>query len=272
MEIEHSRNLAADIATIPADVSRADTYDQEIGEFTHNNFTYIPMPADGFYYDTGEEESQKLDPTQFVSEDSSILKILDTLQEHPFLLVDLEYGMHLIHNNSHFTHVEHTHNYDRLAVAAELRDKHETATLGGYDQFDNPAVLVGNEIKEDMLYYSWELENKYPELADECLNTSYDERYGMITLADLNKRRVKEAIYPVVAELENRLSERIESQYPNSEELINSTRANTVGRWYKDRTRGLELHISEHTNLVEMQNIINSSTKEFRSECGFSSK
>ena len=91
-------------------------------------------------------------------------------------------------------------------------------------------------------------------------------------MADLNKRPVKEMIYPTIANPENKLAHQIKTQYPSSEEILHPLRADTVGRWYKDRKRGIELHIAEHMNLIGMQEIIKNSDSTFVLKCGFDSK
>lgn len=53
--------------------------------------------------------------------------------------------------------------------------------------------------------------------------------YDIVNISDVNRRRVKEFIYPVVSELENQLSNRIEDVYPDPENLLDQVGEFIVG-------------------------------------------
>ncbi|RZN61121.1 hypothetical protein [Methanonatronarchaeum sp. AMET6-2] len=100
-----------------------------------------------------------------------------------------------------------------------------------------------------------------------------DEGFFIITIADLNKRCVREAVYPLIVELERSLSDLIIRRYPDSEagELIARLGHHTVGYWFKSKLDGVELHVAEYMSLSEMVNVIKDD-KALIKECGFSSK
>jgi hypothetical protein len=88
----------------------------------------------------------------------------------------------------------------------------------------------------------------------------------------VNKRGVKQMLYKLISELSANLGTKIQNKYPESENIQKHLRPVTIGRWRKDQLNGLEMHISEHMNLIEMMQIIQSSDTEFVEECGFESK
>lgn len=80
------------------------------------------------------------------------------------------------------------------------------------------------------------------------------DRYAIITLAELNKRSVKDAFYPTIAEFERCVANLIQEEYPNSEELATS---GLVGRRTKDAWEAnSDVHISEFFNLSDMSKIV----------------
>ena len=48
--------------------------------------------------------------------------------------------------------------------------------------------------------------------------------------------------------------------------------AEAVGRWKQDQMQGIDLHISEKMNLMDMMHVLESSNKHFVKSCGFESK
>jgi len=66
MDVENDWHAAADIATIPADVEWHDSYEDEIERYRSKKFTYIPMPAEGMYYNIQEEQLHDMEFGQFL--------------------------------------------------------------------------------------------------------------------------------------------------------------------------------------------------------------
>lgn len=97
------------------------------------------------------------------------------------------------------------------------------------------------------------------------------ERYGIITLADLNTRLVKEMLYPAVAKFEYTLAQALKSHYPDSDPPENSVGDKAEERWEDAKERDVETHIVEHMQLSEITNAIKD-TERLRNKCGFGSK
>jgi hypothetical protein len=154
---------------------------------------------------------------------------------------------------------------------------HYGRTLDSDDKFSEEGeiknmIIYLKEIDDEYVYKPHELMEESLELAYEVFDVDCSEKYGIVTLADINKRPVKEICYPVIADLANNLSEKLKEHYPDSENLLGTVHPDTIGYWKKDRLNGLEIHITEYMNLVEMQEAIKGAEKSFTEECGFSSK
>jgi hypothetical protein len=109
--------------------------------------------------------------------------------------------------------------------------------------------------------------------SDDYYQYEEEDRWFIITWADFKKREAKEMVYPLVAELANRLADVIEEYYDGSEEIVESKqlKPETVGRWYYDKKKGSVLHISEYLDMTEMKTLI-TNNPELVEICGFDSK
>jgi hypothetical protein len=175
---------ASDIST-PATTKRSDNYHEAIEEFEDEDWTYIPMPEDGKYYNIkNDEDPQDLLEDQLISPNLHILEVMEKLLDHPFLLVEQE--------NS----------------------------------------------------------------------------YEIINLSNLNKREVKDFLYPPLSELANSLSHQIEDYYEDSEGLFGQVREHTLGTWFKAKQDDVELHIAEFLTLGSMISIIKGHDP-LMDKCGF---
>jgi len=94
----------------------------------------------------------------------------------------------------------------------------------------------------------------------------------IITLADLNKRELREMLYRLLHELESSLSDKIQKEHSDSEDILKYIRAPAIGRWKKDQQQGIQLHVAEHLNIIDIMQVIQASDDSFVKECGFSSK
>lgn len=92
--------------------------------------------------------------------------------------------------------------------------------------------------------------------------------YEIIHLSNLNKREVKDFLYPLFSELAEELAHRIEDYYENSEDMIGMVNEFTLGTWYKARQNDVELHISEYLTLSNMIRIIKGH-EPIMDKCGF---
>lgn len=175
---------ASDIST-PATTKRSGNYHEAIKEFEEEDWTYIPMPEDGKYYNIkNDKDPQDLVEDQLISPGLHILDVMEKLLDHPFLLVEQK--------NS----------------------------------------------------------------------------YEIINLSNLNKREVKDFLYPPLSELANSLSHQIEDYYEDSEGLFGQVREHTLGTWFKAKQDDVELHIAEFLTLGSMITIIKGHDP-LMDKCGF---
>lgn len=253
-------NTAGDIASSPAEVESLESYQERIGYYKTHDFTYIPIPSSGKYYDTSEGWKRDLRPGQHIKSDESLDIVFARLLEEPFLLVSSQ--------GSNKAVIE-----DEKLVGYFSTDE----TGDRWLEYDSSNSSPGSppepsSFDETKIHNIHTLESERPKIAQQVYSDQYSKRYGIITLADLNKRSTKDALYPLVAELAYLLSLQIEDEYPDSEKIIKHLRAGTVGRWYKSKKQGIHMHIAEQINLVEMQQVIAGSDSRFVEQCGFSSK
>lgn len=87
-------------------------------------------------------------------------------------------------------------------------------------------------------------------------NSPSDDRYMIITVADLNRRVVSENIYPLIAELEHELAVGIKEEIESSEPLYHNLPARFIGRREKDKIQDVDLHIVEYLGLTQLVQII----------------
>lgn len=237
MRIRHELHKVFDIDTKGADVERIDTYEDRISHYESKNYTFIPIISEGKYYNTEKGWLRDIEEDQFLTTDHTIKESLHKLTNYPFLIVDYCGYYHVVVEDGKLKLPPLSENYP-----------------------------------EEKLRKPWSLWKDHPELAKKTYETKYENAYGIITLADVNKRGVKEMIYPIIAELANRLSIIIKTEHPNSESIFKHVSPETIGRWKKDRMKGLELHITEYLNLIEMKEVLKASDEEVIKKCGFSSK
>lgn len=262
VDIERRLHTSSEIDTQPANIETLSSYEERIGDYKANAHTYIPLPGDKKYYNTEEGWVRELNTSQVVDEDTHLMEILRLLQEEPFLLVDYE-------SNSMVMFVEGNDEPTLL-----VSDPHESDSDRNILHEDDIDTINMDNLN---LYSIGRAKETYPNFAEQIDKQAnklvYDEeRYGIITLADVNRRGVRIMIYVVFSGLVSKLSHKIESEYPNSESILKYLRTDTIGRWYKDRMEGLELHVAEHMNLIEIMQVIQASEKYFVKECGFESK
>lgn len=246
-----------EIASHPAEVETLATYEDRIEHYVGEEYSFVPIPSDGQYYDLSEGMLKPLSRSQFISDQASIRDALARLCDVPFLLVSPYHDGVLVVG-------------DQGPIGIYRRDKHERWDLP--PEQPDMAAKSPNEFGEVTEIAVHEVETSNYEYPKSMEWPDYDRRYGIITLADVNKRRTRYSLYPLFSELAGQLAERIESKYPDSSEIFDSLRAVTVGRWYKERMRGIHLHVTEHMNLVEMKEVIKASDQNFVEECGFPSK
>jgi hypothetical protein len=137
----------------------------------------------------------------------------------------------------------------------------------GYEVKDGELRMVGMVKGANV----WEVAENHPEHRERMLDLEEGKRWGIITLADANKRAARAAIYSLYVELESKFATQISNHYPDSEALFEEVNEDGVERWREARDAELEVHISEYMYLYEMKDIIND-TPELREAWGFDSK
>lgn len=95
-----------------------------------------------------------------------------------------------------------------------------------------------------------------------------DDGYEIIHLSNLNKREVKDFLYPLLSELAEELAYRIEDYYENSEDMFGMVNEFTLGTWFKARQDDVELHIAEFLTLGNMIGILKGHDP-LKDKCGF---
>lgn len=253
MDIERYHHVATEIAS-KADIETLDTYEENISRYRDQNYTYIPMPQSEQYYNVEEGWLGSLKSEQIINKDTHLVEVLEKLENLPFLLVDSELVTYFVlpSDSEQPIHFSGALNWDR----EEARSKAESH--------------LADEIEEDFeLFHIDEFLEEHPEKMD---IERYEPRYYIITLADLNKRPMKEMLYRLFAELAASISDRISNQYQNSEDLFDQVRPVVIGRWKKAKMEGINLHISENMNITDMKNVLMGSDNHFVKACGFKSK
>ena len=263
MDITERMHIAAEISS-KAEVETIGSYEDRINYYISQNYTYIPIPDENKYYNTKEGWMKDIDNEQYISEECHLVDVLELLQELPFLLTNKEH-------NSFFL------------VNTEDKTCHRQYILGALDEVLTKEDLRGRIRGNDDQFEKYLEEDSHElQTVDEAIDndidlggynyTPYSDRYSIITVSDINKRQMKDMLYRLFAELVSNLGEKIEDEYPDSNTILKYTRRDTIGRWKKEQIEGLNIHISEHLNLIDMMNVIEASDRNFVQKCGFNSK
>lgn len=246
------------------------------------------MPYDEKYYNTSEGWLRSIHPKQYLRKDTHLIEVLKKLQEYPFLLVDYQFGGKIDLYNEDIllpkSIIEkRSITHDRVVSYEDTLDINASQDLELLrEELDIPSILstlFGKTAKNDNIsHISWqkarlgddnELLNVMNDIASK---TERSDRFGIITISDINRRPMKEMIYRALSELEITISKNIESEYDDSRRLFKPARPNTIGRWEKDQLEGLGLHIAEYMTLIELQKCLKMSDDSLVDDCGFDSK
>lgn len=253
MEIENYHHKAAEIAS-EAEIETLESYEENINKYESKDYTYIPIPQSNQYYSVQDGWLGSLRPEQIIRQEANFIEVMKKLQNLPFLLIDRYISTYFVYDTESdevgsyggYPEVDHERN------KAEARDTFEDSFDGELDVFTADTFV-----------------EKHPDKASE---TMHFPRYQIITLADLNRRPVKEMLYRLFAELASSLSDRIANQHQDSEELFDQVRPVVIGRWKKAKMEGVNLHISENMNITDMKNVLLASNRHFVKACGFDDK
>lgn len=84
----------------------------------------------------------------------------------------------------------------------------------------------------------------------------------IVTVSDLNNRKIKEMAYPIIGEMEELLAKHIKELY-SSEELYEREEISEKAkeRWEKAKKRDVNLHLAEYLISYEMEKLVKNSQK-----------
>ena len=228
-----------------AETSTIESYKDEMEEYRKQNYTYIPMPDDGQYYDLSCNELRDIEREQYLHPDTPMLDAFSKLQEYPFLLFDefrsfnSEDGEYVPEGITEFNLPDGSFRADEIANNPDdFRERYDDET--------------------------------YINLVD-SVESMASERYSILTLADANKRRARELFYRVLSEFEVQLAYLVEQEYPDSESLFTEAKPEAIGRWQKSKIDELVVHISEHMYLSSLLKVVGKSDN-LRESMGYSSR
>lgn len=196
-----------------AEIETLDSYEDNMYQYRKKDFSYVPIPEAGKYYDLNTESLEHLDENQYVERNITVRKLFNLLSKYPFLLHDTLIGLE--------------------AYVDEDGDYY----LNGGDPSEGA-------VKKDLK----EIEEQHPDIVDEIVGS----RYRFVDLADLNRREIREALYPVVAELESEIADAIREDIDEPEDLYHNAPDHVVGRREKDKLNDISLHTAEYLNLGDM--------------------
>lgn len=232
MPERRQRYSCRDVHSVAA-VETLDSYEDELDFYRERNFTFVPLPLDGRYYDLRNGELRALAEGQIVAADSSVYVALEALLEHPFVL----------------TKDVPTYGYEVEDGALEM-----------------VSPVAGMDVEE--------LAERHPEHVEAALDYEEGKRWGIVTLADVNRHTMRAALYPLYAELEQRFAAQLREHYPDSADLSDATselglfEADDRDHWQEAKAADVDVHLSEHMHLYEMKEVVEA-TESLRSEWGF---
>jgi hypothetical protein len=183
--------------------------------------------------------------------------------------------------------------HDREFPASGISSKAKTGTVNNYEEL--VPEFVANDwtylpMPDDRKYYNVKEGGEPKELEDnqfiepdlhlfdvmeQLLNHPFllfelGSGHEIIHLSNLNKREIKDFLYPLFSELAEELAKRIQDYYEDSDEMIGMVNEFTLGTWYKARQNDVELHIAEYLTLSNMIGIIKGH-RPLMTSCGFES-
>lgn len=199
---QRAKRIAAE-----ASIENPHTYEDNIDFYREQNYSFIPIPSTGQYYDVDQDQLEEMGDNQILPDDAHLVTVMAYLRQYPFVLLDY-HGL--------------------LSGQSTLAEKF------GLDRDEQ-------------------------------------DRYGIVTIADLNKRRVKEMLYPAVATFEHTLANLLIQFYPDSNVPPDDVKEEAFDRWEKAKERDMETHIVEHMSLGDIVTVVRN-TDTLRTTCGFDSK
>lgn len=307
-QFDHSSNIftASDIDSKPVELETSDSFKQNISFYKDNDYTFVPIIDETKYYNTKQDYKSEISHDQIINDSVSLKEVIRRLKDHPFLIVEhSRFKGHIVKDGEHLGKVindkivkkdsESLENLEsKLGEIIDLKDvnityKAESLSKSGTMELKTEGALDEDkykEIKEGYQVIEKNFDVDIDEISQKYLISNFEaygrgfnyfendppEIFGIITHSDLNKRPVREMVYPNIAQIAAEISDKIEEEYPDSRDLIDQLGEFTVGSWYKNKRDDMQIHISEFMSLSELKTVIENSNNEFIRECGFESK
>ncbi|QLG60497.1 hypothetical protein [Halorarum salinum] len=235
--VDYAQTINVEISSV-CDFESLETYRDNIGHYESNNYTYIPLPTDGKYYDCNSCSLKDLNREQWVWLEDPIIPELSRFKDHDFLLI--------YHPDEWF--------YINDSVVETISPTSKDLTNSKV--YSNPYDLL-----ED-----------WPEHHDEVYEILQDRScLSIITLADLNDRRLRAILYQLISSVEVVLSHAIEATHPDGEDLIKHMDEVSIGRWKKAEYNVGQLHPTEYMGFGDLKDVASRSS-EITSSLGYDGK
>ena len=215
-------------------IETSDSLEENLHKYRARDDRFVIVPSENKYYDLKTESTEVIEDEMVIGPYKDAIEIIQKLAYCPFLLVDLE-------SNSEF----------------KIYDK-DTAK-------DSKEIFL--EEPDSVIDYN-ELSTKYPDIFEEYNSNLGRSRYGIITASEINKRHIKEVLYPIIAEFEKEIAQIIKNEYPKSDELTDVVGNAAERVWEQNKNNSIEVHISEFLNLSDMQKLVEDSDS-LAKKCGF---
>jgi len=223
----------------PVDVETEDSLEDNLYKHKARGEDYVVAPASGKYFEIASSTTHELTDEMVVRPDKNVIAAMQNLSFSPFLLVDLE-------KNTRF----------QVREKEEEEESAEPHNIRNLINTDADSVLNYDQLKE-----------QFPSVAEEYrdqIDREPGDRYEIVTQSEINKRHVKEALYPTIGGFEREVASVIQEEYPESEVL-----ADVVGRMARETwEKHDDVHISEFLNLTDMAELVSDSDK-LAEKCGF---
>lgn len=217
-----------------AEVETLSSYEDRLEYYKERDYTYIPIPTAKKFYDVESEELRDLKNAQILNLDHAILKVWYALRKHPFVLVRIPFREYWVS--------------------------------------DSGEVGIGDPPDEegDRYSYPWHVVESHRDIGSEDLLPYENERYKILTLADLNRRKAKEILYALISAVETEFSTEIEKAL-SSEEVFEDVKPETIGRWRQDQLDGMTMHIAEYMTTGGLKKVA-AKNEEVYENLGFPSR
>lgn len=235
--VDYAQTIIIQIAS-NCDFETPETFDNNLDHYEANDFSYIPLPAHGKYFDRESSSLKELQPEQWVWLENPLVPEFSRFEDHDFLLIYRPEKWFFVGDSGV-----------------------ETIDPGSVDPSTSQAYPNPYELVDDWPEYREDVYDILQEL--DCLY--------IVTLADLNDRRLKASLYHLISSVEVVLSYAVEEIHPDEEDLIKRMGSTSVGRWKKAEYNVGQLHPTEYMGFGELKDCA-SRSPEIREALGYDGK